>query len=600
MTISPYRPTHEITPYHPTVLDIETAPSGDVIGIGFAYEDETGEIHYSQYDEWAEFWEAYLKIVRRYKRDKIMKKRVTRVYAHNGANFDWLTLIDWLHNNHMLEDLKVVMSSSIAIGMRVKISALDATIDLRDSMRLLPAGLDALTKQFGANHLKLDTADYKSDMLRFKTERPTEFWAYLQHDVLGLQEVLYKFWVMIVELEGNIGDLPMTLPALSLRLFRLHLKQPIITPWNKAVKEFTRRAYRGGRVECYRPGDYEHVTAFDVNSMYPYVMRDFPVPSSYRGAWTTDYQPDRLGIYEIKFNQKVTWMPPILYDEAKNDLSYSGQTVCTSVDIETFRPYGTFEVIRGYFFAETAYLFTDFVNRYYGLRRQAQEEGNHALAYTCKILLNSLYGKFGQRPESTKIVLATPEIISNTEHKVIAQPGSDYALLVEDAAVEHEFVAVAAFITAYARRVLYQYIEQAPDAYIYCDTDSIHTTKPEIYPTGTGLGELKIEYAGPASYVGRKLYAQHGINKIRAKGISVKSATVPFTAEDMRRLARGDVDSITVEFTRFPTGREVLIGGKAAAKTVKRTRTINRLSGALPHSQPPAPLKPLHPADNQR
>src|SRR5690606_1371252 len=123
--ISPYRPAREITPFHPTVLDIETAPSGAVIGIGFAFEDETGEIQYSQYDDWPEFWKAYLKIVRRYKRDKLMKKRVTRVYAHNGANFDWLSLIEWLHESHMLDDLKVIMSSSIAIGMRVKISALD-------------------------------------------------------------------------------------------------------------------------------------------------------------------------------------------------------------------------------------------------------------------------------------------------------------------------------------------------------------------------------------------------------------------------------------------------------------------------------------------
>lgn len=45
--------------------------------------------------------------------------------------------------------------------------------------------------------------------------------------------------------------------------------------------------------------------------------------------------------------------------------------------------------------------FKDFVSTLYECRLEARKEGNEALAYVYKILMNSLYGRFGINPKCT-------------------------------------------------------------------------------------------------------------------------------------------------------------------------------------------------------
>lgn len=57
--------------------------------------------------------------------------------------------------------------------------------------------------------------------------------------------------------------------------------------------------------------------------------------------------------------------------------------------------------LRGYLFEKKPSPFGSFVSSLFGKRQEAKKTGNDAMAYGYKILMNSLYGRFGINPLST-------------------------------------------------------------------------------------------------------------------------------------------------------------------------------------------------------
>lgn len=57
--------------------------------------------------------------------------------------------------------------------------------------------------------------------------------------------------------------------------------------------------------------------------------------------------------------------------------------------------------LRGYLFEKKPSPFSDFITSVYEKRQEAKKKGDDAMAYVYKILMNSLYGRFGINPEST-------------------------------------------------------------------------------------------------------------------------------------------------------------------------------------------------------
>jgi DNA polymerase elongation subunit (family B) len=364
-----------------------------------------------------------------------------------------------------------------------------------------------------------------------------------------------------------------------MRIFRKQLKAPIFVPFDEDTKSFTRRAYTGGRTECYRPGIYDDVTVYDVNSMYPYVMANYPVPSSARTIKTKYFSAKGLGFYEVDYIQTNKTLPPLLRDEHTHDFQYTGYGVYTTNELNLLREIGgTFKVTRGIIFRDTAYLFKDIVTRYYNLRLKAKKEGNKALDWTAKILLNSLYGKFGQRPIKHVSYLATKERIRELlEAKANFTIHGAYLTVVEPARVEHEFCAIAAYITSYARIELYRHIMKAPANYIYSDTDSIHVfdTQPYIQDE-INLGGLKIEKSGRGAYAGKKLYAiqENGQDIVKAKGFGRSSNMLTF--DTIASLLDGTEYQIPMQ--AFPTSLEVLENKREFGVIFERKRTLRKTS----------------------
>ncbi|MCK9593786.1 MAG: hypothetical protein M0Q91_17440, partial [Methanoregula sp.] len=142
---------------------------------------------------------------------------------------------------------------------------------------------------------------------------------------------------------------------------------------------------------------------------------------------------------------------------------------------------------------ETPPLFKQWVDEMYATRKRYRAEGNDQYQYFCKLLMNSLYGKFGQRTEewipigecdpAENYVRIYIDGDSGEEHNVKALGG----VLWEKAGWKEGFdsmVAVASFVTSYARAYLWKLIRRAEirNCY-YCDTDS-------LFVNGQGLARL--------------------------------------------------------------------------------------------------------------
>lgn len=151
-----------------------------------------------------------------------------------------------------------------------------------------------------------------------------------------------------------------------------------------------------------------------------------------------------------------------------------------------------------------------------GIRLEPERiEENPVLRFVGKQLMNSLYGKFGQRParQEVRVTSTADEFNALTEDDTldiidIEHMNEHVDRLVTRTKQEHAPAArtnclpIAVYITAYARLRLLHYLEETDRVgaiRLYCDTDScwmvVRAGQRERVAEGEFLGEMKREYA---------------------------------------------------------------------------------------------------------
>jgi hypothetical protein len=170
---------------------------------------------------------------------------------------------------------------------------------------------------------------------------------------------------------------------------------------------FIRRSYYGGHADTYKPSG-EDLYYYDVNSLYPFVMKEFPMPGGVP-VWHRNLEGQDLdsmfGFIEAYVVCPKTINKPFLpYRDKNNTLIFpTGEFVGVyySEELKYARGLGyTVLPISGYLFERMES--SGFVSSLFESRLEARISGNEALAaYVYKILMNSLYGRFGINPKST-------------------------------------------------------------------------------------------------------------------------------------------------------------------------------------------------------
>lgn len=286
---------------------------------------------------------------------------------------------------------------------------------------------------------------------------------------------------------------------------------------------FIQRGYYGGHADTYKPYG-QNIYYYDVNSLYPYVMKTFAMPGG-KPVWHGNLEglelDDMFGFIEAYVVCPTTITRPFLpYKKQNNTLLFpTGKFwgVYYSEELKYARDLG-YQIIplRGYLFEEMISPFESFVSDLFASRQEAKKSGDDAMAYVYKILMNSLYGRLGINPESTITEVCKKEryeyLIQNSNFISGDMLSDHYYMVSYNSKTGHvdnssdwnlptnTAVQISAAITACARIHMYQYISR-PDCY-YTDTDSaiLGNPLPEDEISSMELGKLKQEHIVKNAY----------------------------------------------------------------------------------------------------
>lgn len=478
--------------------------------------------------------------------DVTKNSRIRTVYFHNFARFDGIIILRYyadrgnqykiktLLRNHKLYELKVYLGDKLLLRFR-------------DSCTLLPSRLDTLAKtlcpELGSKG-SIPHDDLKVSNLLVHSE---DLINYLRQDILLLGGVMLKAQeINWSKYHIDIEDV-MTLSSLSLKIFRQNYFDdetfPIHIP-TKNQDTFIRRGYYGGHADVYKPyGD--NLYYYDVNSLYPFIMKEYPMPCGIP-VWQNNLESVGLdslfGFIEAYVVCPTNISRPFLpYRDKKGTLLFpTGKFIGVfySEELKFARDLGYHIIpLRGYLFEKKSSPFQSFISHLYESRLEAKKAGDEAMTYIYKILMNSLYGRFGMNPESTVTEICNQkkyeELMKKdnfqsaeklTDHYYIVNYISN-SIIVDDndwKAPKMSAVQLSAAITACARIHMYPFISR-PDCY-YTDTDSIILGSPlsDDLISSIELGKFKLEcnvkrgiFLAPKSYM---LDIEDDRNIIKHKG----------------------------------------------------------------------------------
>jgi DNA polymerase type B, organellar and viral len=386
-------------------------------------------------------------------------------------------------------------------------------------------------------------------------------------DCVVLYKVMNKFYSLILDTFGIDMKYNPTLSSLAFSIYRLKYipdnlviekeekngsKKPVelisdIDSLNIDFDKVIRNSYFGGHVDAYIPhfDNYSPITdevvyQYDVVSLYPYVMKTFDMPYKIKRHFIGNilhHVPElfnnSIGFYKVKVTSPTHLINPILpYRTEKGIVLYplgNWTGIYLSEEIKNAMNYGyKFEVLEGYIF-ESTNLFENYIDDLFQIKLDSTK--GTPMYTISKLLMNSLYGKFGIHQELPNYQVLSNETLSklglNTSFTEELALDGGYKLVNIDGDVTNpqSNVAIASAITAYARIHMSQYFNLPEQPCFYTDTDSLFTTNPlPENLVGKDLGQLALESKftkfitlGPKFYGG---ITTEGQEVIKVKGLS--------------------------------------------------------------------------------
>jgi hypothetical protein len=375
-----------------------------------------------------------------------------------------------------------------------------------DTMNYAPLGVTKLGKLIGIPKLKAPEWLIPSVGCNIQPRGPEtdaeqqELFLYNQNDALISAKALQFFFDTFEQLGATAKT---TIAATAMSLFknkyltRQHWRQPV---WLLTEQL---QGYYGGRCEAFSRGWFgqgaDNVKYYlgDVNSLYPSVMmKEYPVPDKYRISTenTTRYIENFDGMSHVELDCPMMQYPLLPYRHNTKLMfpvgTWSGWYVNAELRKATQLGYTIKAVRKSIYYTENYFPFADYVQDLYNKRLAYQAEGS-PMELVVKLFLNGLYGKFAQkwldRAEWQHHSAVTYKQIQDA--KTVERVGDYFAInkgFSEPAAFTIPIW--AAHVTAYGRMALHDYMLTTQP--LYCDTDSVITSKP--FESSRSLGKLKL------------------------------------------------------------------------------------------------------------
>lgn len=511
--------------------------------------------------------------------DFLMKKtKLKQAYTYDGETYKWLDQKDMPAYTYKYTISYMGQWYSILIKFP------RFTIEIRDSLKLLPFSVKAIGNSFATKHKKLDM-EYKG--YRYAgCEITDEEKKYIANDVLVVKEAL--------EIMFEQGHNDITIGACCLHEFKKGYDKQDYEMFfpsldditinsddygSETIDRYIRKSYKGGW--CYLVKGKEKklyhkgITA-DVNSLYPSVMHSMSgnrYPVGKPTFWKGNFIPEKA-LHESKyffiriktrFRVKQGYLPFI---QIKGSLLYKGTEALTTSDFydkktgKYYRYYidyegkkrdtsviltltqtdyylmlehydlFDFEILDGCWFWSEKGLFDEYINKY----REIKMNSKGALRTLAKLFLNNLYGKMASSTESSFYVGAV----------------GDDGIVKFDIQIENNkkagYIAVGSAITSYAREFTIRTAQKNyhgvdKKGFIYADTDSIHCDlEPDelidVPQHPTEFCHWKLESTWDEGwFVRQKTYIEHVIeedlNPLEKPFYSIRCAGMPENCKEL-------------------------------------------------------------------
>lgn len=496
-------------------------------------------------------------------------KKRTVFYFHNFGRFDSIFLLHTLCSSELSKkyNISCITRDNVIYKLTIKHKLTACEYILKDSYLLLPLPLRKVGDTFCTKYKKKELVLISDIKDLYDKEKMASVSAYCLQDCYTLQEGFTNYMLYCKKILKIDAWNCLSLASISLAAFRTnyydHNKTPVVK-LSTYKDSFVRKAYLGGIVDVYKPylTDGYH---YDVNSLYPYIMKTNNVPIGQSTIVTEIDIENFFGYIKAEVESPIDSYIPYLSIKLEDGKIVSPigkfEGVFFSEEIKYAMSLGyKFRFIRGLKFESKAILFERFVSELYSLRLEVGKES--PLNTVIKLILNSLYGRFGLRPNMGKtIIIDDDELILDSylkrydiekyekvRSKYKIDIKSDFCeekeeqLLMNDEITLGEYlkresiaiakstdvvhaVHIAAAITAYARIFMHQMKTLTNLDIYYSDTDSIFSKNPlpKKFVDNLKLGAFKLEgEVEEGIFIAPKVYYiryKKGEEMIKCKGL---------------------------------------------------------------------------------
>lgn len=369
---------------------------------------------------------------------------------------------------------------------------------------------------------------------------------YCRRDTEIIRDFIYQYLEFLYH--NDMGKFCYTRASQALGYYRhKHLNNTIYIHAHPESTILEKTGYYGGRTECFYIGRFtgKKWVSLDVNSMYPYVMKnnDFPVKLvNYVSRPSLEYVKNNLDNYCFTARVIIDTTVPAYACRVNKKVCFpvgTFETVVNTPALKRLIEHGELKKILEFSMYEKADIFSTFIQDLYKKKVRYKRENNKVWFTMVKYLMNSLYGKFGQqapvriqdqKTDSTATYRESYIDYDTGEHCISQCLFGRKQVYSGKAPTKDTFFTIPAHVTEYARLYLWGLIETVGIENVwYCDTDSLVITEDQLpklrkYMNKYKLGMLDIEkkadhveFYAPKDYVFGKYVKRKGVRSDAVK-----------------------------------------------------------------------------------
>ena len=424
------------------------------------------------------------------------------VMAHNlSFDIQVLKLFEFMLDNGFKIKSLYNKGTTFIIVMKSKFGK----ITMLDSMNWYPTSLEEIGEQIGDPKWEID----------FMNCKDKDLMSYCKQDVRIVLEVMkqYKNW-LYDNFKINFGY---TRGSDAFRIFKnsTDCKKLIYNNnMDVLVDEFD--SYYGGRVECFRIGNFkgDKIYKLDVNSLYPSVMSNNTFSTNFVSSEnfpTLESVARKLEIYGAVADVLISTNRNYIPVRCKNMMLFpigEFNVKLSTAELKRALEYGDIKYVVKIHYYEKEDIFKNLMDKLYDMRLSAKKNNKTIDSQNIKLIMNSIYGKFGQLSGDLVKEQKWPGVKLGVDNLWKEELGRSIPIMIIDDFIYSQernvigmntYPIIASEVCSLARIKMWDLMQIAGmDNLYYMDTDSLFVNqkghdllKNEIDPNK--LGMLKYE-----------------------------------------------------------------------------------------------------------